>query len=116
MTFVDAIKTGFAKYADFKGRASKSEFWYFFLFYFLAVLVLNVVAAMLQFSMISIFILGLIVPMLSVGARRMHDIDKSGWMQLLGLIPLAGFFILIYFFIQEPKEPNRFGTGALATA
>ena len=59
--------------------------------------------------------LALIVPNIAITARRLHDIDKSGWWQLVALIPLVGWLILIYFCVQGPVEPNRFG-GAPAPA
>jgi uncharacterized membrane protein YhaH (DUF805 family) len=48
------------------------------------------------------------VPSLAVGCRRLHDIDKSGWFQLLNLIPVIGWIIVVYWAVQEGKEPNRF--------
>jgi uncharacterized membrane protein YhaH (DUF805 family) len=56
----------------------------------------------------ALFSLAVMLPGLAVGARRLHDIDKSGWLQLLYFIPLIGWLILVYWAIQEGKEPNRF--------
>ncbi len=57
-----------------------------------------------------VFSLAVLVPSLAVGARRLHDIGRSGWLQLLGLIPLIGAIILIYFYCQPGSaEANRFG-------
>ena len=96
MDLITAIKTCFKKYFVFKGRAKKSEYWWFFLFCILAGTVtafLDVVVlgyAWAQYGPINTIVnLILIIPILSAGARRLHDTNKSGWWQLLGLIGLA---------------------------
>lgn len=104
MNFVDAIKTGFSKYADFKGTATRPEFWWWVLFTILASLVLGMVHQMVS----GLFSLATLIPSLAVGARRLHDIDKSGWWQLLGFIPILGWLVLIYWCAQPGKTPNRF--------
>lgn len=105
MTFVESIKTCFSKYADFKGRASRSEFWWFMLFN----VACYIVTSFISDALYLLFALATLLPSLAVGARRLHDTDRSGWLQLIGLIPLVGL-ILLYFFAQEAKEPNRFDT------
>ena len=58
----------------------------------------------------AIFSLATLVPGIAIGIRRLHDIDKSGWWLLIGLIPIVGALVLIYFFVQKPTPgPNRFG-------
>ncbi len=104
MTFGEAIKTCFAKYADFSGRAPRSEFWWWELFAFLVL----VGTAMVNDTLSNLASLALALPSLAVGARRLHDIDKSGWFQLLYLIPLIGWIVLMYWAVKEGKEPNRF--------
>lgn len=110
MTFVDSIKTCFTKYADFKGRASKSEYWWYVLFVVLA----SVVLTMINRSLSGLFSLATLVPSIAVAARRLHDTDKSGWLQLIAIIPVLGWVAIIYLLIQEPKEPNRFGSAPSA--
>ena len=105
MTFGKSISTCFSKYADFSGRASRSEYWWWFLFVFLA----SAVAGAISQTLSAVFALAVLLPHLAVGARRLHDTDRSGWLLLLGLIPLIGWIVLLVFFIQEGKEPNRFG-------
>jgi uncharacterized membrane protein YhaH (DUF805 family) len=112
MTFGDSIKTCFKKYADFNGRASKSEYWWFVLFFVLASVILNMIHPALG----GLFSLAILVPSIAVAARRLHDIDKSGWMQLIGLIPVLGWIFMIYLLVQDSKEPNRFGAPADAPA
>jgi len=106
MTFVESIKTCFSKYADFNGRASRPEFWWWVLFVVLVSAATGAVSQMLS----GLFSLAVLVPGLAVGARRLHDTDRSGWLQLVALIPLIGWLLLIYWCVQEPKEPNRFGS------
>ena len=105
MTFVDSIKTCFSKYADFNGRASLSEFWWWVLFVFLASSAMSMISPMVS----GLFSLAVLLPNIAVGARRLHDTDRSGWLQLIALIPLIGWIILIYWCVQPSKEPNRFG-------
>lgn len=112
MTFVDSIKTCFSKYADFDGRASRSEYWWFILFLVLASVVISIV----NHWMSGLFSLATILPSLAVGARRLHDTDRSGWLLLLNLIPVIGWIILLVFMVQEAKEPNRFGAPAAESA
>jgi len=105
MTFGKSISTCFSKYADFSGRASRSEFWWWALFVFLGSAVTGVISQMLS----AVFSLAILLPYLAVAARRLHDTDRSGWLLLLNLIPLIGWIVLLVFYIQEGKEPNRFG-------
>ena len=104
MTFGESIKVCFTKYADFTGRATRSEFWWWILFTILASIATVLVNEMLS----ALFSLATILPSLAVAARRLHDTDRTGWMQLLWLIPIIGWIILLVWFIQEGKEPNRF--------
>jgi uncharacterized membrane protein YhaH (DUF805 family) len=108
MTFVESIKTCFSKYADFKGRASRSEYWWFTLFSILVNIAVQILAAAVH-PILAIVMLGLLLPGLAVSVRRLHDTDHSGWFLLIGLIPVVGVFIVLYFMIIEGKEPNRFG-------
>jgi len=105
MTFGKSISTCFSKYADFSGRASRSEFWWWALFVFLGSAVTGVISQMLS----AVFSLAILLPYLAVAARRLHDTDRSAWLLLLNLIPLIGWIVLLVFYIQEGKEPNRFG-------
>jgi uncharacterized membrane protein YhaH (DUF805 family) len=106
MTFGESISTCFTKYAAFTGRASRSEYWWWFLFTFLASAATGIVSE----SLSALFSLGVLLPSLAVGARRLHDTDRSGWFLLLWIIPLIGWIILIVWLIQESKEPNRFSS------
>lgn len=105
MTFTEAIRTCFTKYADFNGVAQRSEFWWWALFNLIGVVVLGMMSDMLSM----LFSLATLVPYIAVGARRLHDTDRSGWWQLVGLIPIIGWIVLIVWCAQPGKQPNRFG-------
>lgn len=108
MTFGESISTCFKKYADFDGRATRSEYWWFVLFTFLVSLTLGIFSEVLS----GVFSLGVLLPFLAVGARRLHDINKSGWFLLVWFIPIIGWIVMIVWAIQEGKEPNRFSSTA----
>ncbi|MBA2675774.1 DUF805 domain-containing protein [Ramlibacter sp.] len=95
------------KYVDFKGRAGKEEFWWFFL----AQVVVLLVAGLLSNTLYVVAALALLLPGLGAGARRLHDTGKTGWLMLLGLIPVVGFIALVYFWIQPSVPANEWGAG-----
>ncbi|MDI1271487.1 MAG: DUF805 domain-containing protein [Polaromonas sp.] len=95
MNFGQAISTCFSKYATFSGRASRPEFWWFSLFQ-----ILMMIAASLFGDIVADLVaLALLLPALAVGARRLHDIGKSGWWQLIALT-IIGLLVLIYWWAQ----------------
>ena len=95
MDFVTSIKTCFSKYATFSGQASRSEFWWFILFCALVDIVLGATGIGALLSLV------LVIPQLAVGARRLHDIGKSGWWQLIGLVPVIGLIVLIIWWARK---------------
>ena len=101
-----AVKVCFAKYATITGRAARPEFWWFALFQFVVLAVLGAVSNTLYI----IGALGLLLPGIAVGARRLHDINKTAWLLLIGLVPLVGWILLIYWAVQ-PGDPgsNQYG-------
>jgi uncharacterized membrane protein YhaH (DUF805 family) len=115
MGFIGAIKTCFYKYADFKGRARRPEYWWWTLFNVLlsiplALLDVAIEGANGRGMLSNLVSLALLLPSLAVGARRLHDTDRRGWWQLLWFIPLIGWIIVIVFLCQRGTEgPNRFG-------
>ena len=96
MSFTDSIKLCFTKYADFAGRAKRPEYWWFALFILAIGVVLEFVSSPVSWA----FSLATLLPFLAVGARRLHDLNKSGWMQLLWLIPVFGWAYLFYVLAQ----------------
>ncbi len=112
MSFVEAIKSVFTQYVGFSGRARRSEYWYFTLFYAIVDGVLTGLGqASSAFSVIAgIFALAVLLPSIAVSIRRLHDIGKSGWWLLISLIPVIGAIILIVFACKD-SEPgdNAYG-------
>jgi uncharacterized membrane protein YhaH (DUF805 family) len=98
-TFWDAIKVCLTKYVDGKGRASRSEYWYFALFSFLVGIATGGVGDILLF-----------LPSITVSVRRLHDIGKSAWALLWVLLPVIGWIVLIVYAVRpgEPR-PNVYG-------
>jgi uncharacterized membrane protein YhaH (DUF805 family) len=104
MTFGESIKSCFSNYATFSGRSSRSEYWWWTLFALLVSMGLSLIHETLS----GVFSLAIFLPSIAVAARRLHDIDRSGWWQLTALIPVIGWIIMLYWLVQPPKEPNRF--------
>ena len=104
MTFEKSISNCLSKYATFEGRASRSEYWWWLLFLFLA----SSAAAIYSERLCDLFWLAVLVPTVAVTARRLHDTNRSGWWQLLQLLPVIGTIVLIVWCIQISAEPNRF--------
>jgi len=116
MTFPDAVKVCLSKYADFSGRARRSELWYFVLWTFLASIVASILDVILGTRWGSgsglietVCSLALLLPSLAVGARRLHDISRSGWWLLFGLVPCAGLIVLVVFFVLDSHPDNQYG-------
>lgn len=107
MNFVTAVKTVLTeKYATFTGRARRSEYWWFVLANFLIGLIVGFIDITILTGIVNLL---LIVPSLAVGARRLHDIGKSGWWLLLALIPLVNLY-LIYLFVKDSQPgENEYG-------
>ena len=112
MTFGTAVSSVLTQYTGFSGRARRSENWWFFLFSFLVSMVASVIDTALNSVLLGIIVtLGLILPSLAVGIRRLHDTGRSGWWLLIALVPLAGAIVLLVFYCQDSEPgPNRFGS------
>jgi uncharacterized membrane protein YhaH (DUF805 family) len=104
MTFIESVRTCFKKYADFNGCATRSEFWWWVLFNLIASLAFSLISDKLS----AVFSLAVLLPNIAVAARRLHDTDRSGWLQLLGFIPVIGWILLIVWYAQEGKSSTRF--------
>ncbi|ANL47262.1 hypothetical protein AMC87_CH02591 [Rhizobium phaseoli] len=98
MGFGQAIGRYFKNYVNFSGRASRSEFWYSVLFVFLVAIALLVVDRSETLS--RIWSLATFLPWIAVAARRLHDINRSGWWQLLGLLPLVGSLVVLVWYCR----------------
>ncbi|KRE48078.1 DUF805 domain-containing protein [Paenibacillus sp. Soil522] len=99
-------------YAGFQGRASRKEYWMFMLFYsmiYILILILESIAN-LPPVISGLYYLSTFLPSLAVAARRLHDTGKSGWWNLIVLIPLIGVIIFIVFACQDSqKNANQYG-------
>lgn len=103
--------TGVLKnYAGFQGRARRAEFWQFFLVNFVISILLNIIGAAIHFSFLGyIYALAVLVPMLAVAARRLHDSNRSGWWLLL-YFTFVGIIVLIVFWCLEgTRGDNKHG-------
>lgn len=144
MSFSDAVRTCLReKYVTFSGRAQRSEYWWFQLFYFLLMIVLVALlavtggfnfienpnatpggAAILIYIVFFIVILGMFLPAISVTVRRFHDYNLSGWWYLggivAGMIPFVGFLASIAIFVitllKGTDGPNNFGPDPLRSS
>ena len=124
MTFTESISTVLSKYATFSGRATRPEYWWWVLF----MVILSAITRLLDGFLIGpllgfgvgdsdagqplslLVMLALLLPGLGVAVRRLHDIGRSGWWILIGLIPIVGFLVLIYWNIQPSEEgTNDYG-------
>ena len=100
MTFFESIRVCLMKYAEFEGRATRSEFWWFFLF----ILLVTSALVYLHEALASIFLIAMLLPLLAAGARRLHDTGKSGWWLAYLLVPVGGIVVLAYMWAQPPVE------------
>lgn len=114
--FMSVVKEN---YANFNGRARRREYWMFFLGYMIIYAILYALMiilaaidpslALIGSILLLIFALGLFLPTLAVGVRRLHDTNKSGWFMLLGLVPLANLYLLYLFITEGDKGSNQYG-------
>ena len=132
MGFGQAIGACLGKYGTFSGRASRSEFWWFYLFttivsgipIFLGGILLGIsgssssdgsgggvtlVIAILLYAIGVVASLAFIIPTLAVGCRRLHDRGTSGWLQLLLLVPCANFVLIIFWILAGTEADNVYG-------
>ena len=102
------------KYFCFEGRASRAEFWQWFLAVVIVNFVLGIIGSIIHFPYLTaIFALAILLPYLGVTARRLHDRGKSGWLQLLALIPIIGALIVLIMCIPEGDAgENKYGAAA----
>ena len=98
------------KYFCFEGRASRKEFWMFFLANFIVNTIRGFIPGRAGMIIQGVYSLAILLPFLSVIARRLHDTGRSGWMQLLAFIPFVGVLIVIILCALEgQKEANQYG-------
>ena len=114
MSFTDAIREVFTKYAVFDGRSRRSEYWYFFLLNYVVGWVLGNINARtgskIFLVLTIVFSLATLIPGIAVAIRRLHDIGKSGWWMFIVLIPIVGviWLIVLYATDSQPGD-NMYG-------
>jgi uncharacterized membrane protein YhaH (DUF805 family) len=117
MNFQQAIQSGFSNYVNFRGRARRSEFWYWQLFLVVGGLVAEVFdygTGLRMSPLSSLFWLATFIPDLAVYVRRLHDTDRSGWWLLLFFVPLIGAIVLLVWLCTRGSHGyNRFGANPL---
>lgn len=124
MTMMQAIETCLRKYANFSGRAARSEYWYWNLFNMITVMALVVIDESLNpgeqvglFSVVTgLVTIGLYLPTVAVYVRRLHDVDRSGWWMFIGLTGVGMIPLFYWTCIQGTQGPNRFGADPLTFA
>jgi uncharacterized membrane protein YhaH (DUF805 family) len=124
LSFGEAIKTCFQKYADFRGRASRPEFWWFVLLYYILIFALawpyvfgwphfdesSEDTVWAPFGLLTgLAFLALLLPYLAVGVRRLHDTGKSGAWWFIGLVPFGWVVLLVFFASDGDQGWNRYG-------
>jgi uncharacterized membrane protein YhaH (DUF805 family) len=113
MSLLDAVKSCMTKYVRFSGRARRSEYWWFGLFFTITYIVGDFVLPLVGdigqvFGVL--LVLSFFLPMIAVTVRRLHDTDRSGWFCLISFIPLAGDIIVLVVTCQDSSQgPNRYG-------
>jgi len=132
VTFTASIRTCLSKYADFNGRASRPEFWWFFLFTALASLVLTIPLYVLIFllaaasesasgtGVLTVLIIvwslvivavsiALLIPLLAAGGRRLHDYGQTAWLLLLYFIPCGNIALIVLWALDGTPGDNPYG-------
>ena len=116
MDIQQSIKTCFTKFATFDGRASRSEYWWFQFFYFLVVIIAVILDGILvggnlesagALEIVSQLIL--VLPSLAVTARRLHDVDRSGWWMLAGITIVGLIPLFIWWLAPGTNKKNKYG-------
>ena len=102
MDLQEAVRVCFARCLDFEGEASRSEFWWFFLF----TGVVSVTLALFSKTLSGLFSLAVLLPFIAVTVRRLHDTNRSGWGVLIWLLPLVGWLVLAFLLVQEGDQPE----------
>ena len=112
MNPIQAILSGFRNYVNFNGRASRSEYWWFYAFFvawLIAIFVLSVAWMPALFSLWGIYIAAMLLPLWAVTVRRLHDVDRPGTWAVLGIMPFAGVRLTRLLTQPGTPGPNRYG-------
>lgn len=99
------------QYVNFEGRNTRTQYWMFILFYMIFYVVCAIVGKVIGTTLIALlYSLALLLPSIAAATRRLHDTGRSGWWQLIALIPLLGAIVLIVFLAQDTTpSDNQYG-------
>lgn len=113
-----AIKDMFSKYAVFKGRTSRADFWWAMLAYFILTCIFGFVVGFMSgllgedagfvASILPLWYLATFIPVLAIQVRRLHDINKSGWFMLLCFVPFLSIILIAFFCMPSVNEGNNY--------
>lgn len=110
MSMQEAVRSVLSQYAGFNGRARRSEFWFWALAVFLVTVVAAIIDMIIDVQLLEYAVaIATFIPGLAVGARRLHDTGRSGWLQLLLIIPIIGVIILIVLWVGDSHPDNTYG-------
>ena len=132
MSFTESVRTCISKFGTFDGRATRSEFWWFDLFTvlvgfvgYIPLLILGIIGASSGdggvvsglFTILSVIfwiiwfivVIALVIPLLAVGCRRLHDRGQSGWLQLLLLVPCGNIVLIVFWVLEGTPGDNAYG-------
>lgn len=111
MNIQTSVKACLSKYVDFKGRASRSEFWWYVLATIIATTIASILDSMFGNGLFSaVVFLGNLLPYLAVQVRRLHDTGRSGWWLLIAFVPIIGVILLLVWWSQKGRaESNAHG-------
>jgi uncharacterized membrane protein YhaH (DUF805 family) len=107
---MDYFIDGFKKYSDFSGRATRTQYWMYILFFMIIYFLLALIDTFAGTMVLAfIFNIAALIPSLSIAARRLHDTGRTGWWQLIMFIPLIGFIVLLVFYVEDSHGDNEYG-------
>lgn len=117
--FADAVKLFFSNYANFKGRSTRSEYWWWSLAVFITSFVLMMslmfvegVVVYLIAGVMVLYLLAIVVPNIALSIRRLHDVGKSGWWFLINLVPFVGGIVFFVISLMPSDGANKWGEPA----
>ncbi|MEW9617169.1 DUF805 domain-containing protein [Shinella sp. S4-D37] len=112
---MNAYLNAMRRYFDFKGRASRTEFWMFTLVVFVG----GIIAFIFDLALgnaqngppfiTALWVIPHYIPALAVAVRRLHDIDRTGWWVLIGIIPIGALVLIVFYCQASTPGANRFG-------
>jgi uncharacterized membrane protein YhaH (DUF805 family) len=107
----------FRHYADFSGRATRSNYWFFILFNMIAAIAIIILETVLGLAnpetgfgpIYLLYGIGVMIPSTAIAVRRLHDMGKSGWMMLWSLLPIIGAILVIVWLCTDSASDNKYG-------